>query len=461
VSRFSLAALSTAADASLETISSVELHWAIMRLETQTCLDKRLSVLSCYVKFLPAPGLLGVHAYLVGFALPSPWDFPLIILAISGVLAVNACLAPPVLLYTPLARSVFIFTAITGLQCVFSCDWRHSIRLSATLVPAALVFLLVARGSANMYEVRRLYCTLSVVAGGLAFALLGTAMASDERSPTLWVAQLGNPLLLVPNDCLLLAILTPLAFALLQRNGSQLRRMLAFLTLTASGAAIVFYQSRTALITLGCTLTYAAMLLRLRRGLVWTGVAVSLSLLVDAALGFPLTTKFAQFGEARLSLWWIAWSMFWDAPLVGHGPHTFGLLYRSYLHQTVLPEWLPRDAHSNVPWAHNLYLELLAEQGIVGFLSFMLLLADGMTVAWKTQRTATPETRPFIVGIFAGLVGLCVAAIFELTLLRQWVVILFLLFFGLISQLASLPHQSRDPPAERVLPMLSLPQEPN
>ena len=65
-----------------------------------------------------------------------------------------------------------------------------------------------------------------------------------------------------------------------------------------------------------------------------------------------------------------ALSMFVDAPILGHGPHTFGLFYLDYLHRLEIPAWISVDPRP-LSWAHNVYLQVLAEQGIVGALALV------------------------------------------------------------------------------------------
>ncbi|MGB9857719.1 MAG: O-antigen ligase family protein [Dictyoglomaceae bacterium] len=67
----------------------------------------------------------------------------------------------------------------------------------------------------------------------------------------------------------------------------------------------------------------------------------------------------------RIYIWKSAWKMFLDHPITGIGVGTFGLAYPSYK--------LPQSHIETTPFAHNLPLNLLAETGILGFLSFTIL----------------------------------------------------------------------------------------
>ena len=91
-------------------------------------------------------------------------------------------------------------------------------------------------------------------------------------------------------------------------------------------------------------------------------------LVVDGVMGFALTSKFTRVVDSRISLWLMAWEMFLHAPWLGQGPATFRVLYPLYLEIVPFPDWVVMDPWGGpVPWAHNLYLELLAERFDGGF----------------------------------------------------------------------------------------------
>jgi O-antigen ligase len=310
------------------------------------------------------------------------------------------------------------------------------VRLSASLLPAVLLFFVVAEHFDGTRDTRRLYLTFSAVGLGLASVLLWTAWRNGGVEPSGLVSDVGSPILLVPNDGTFLAVVAPLSLAVLSREHRGAVGVLTALSVLLSVCAVGILQSRVATLTMVASTTCAATLVWPRLGPACGLVILILVLLIDGFLGFPLVAKFSLILNMRIPLWLAAWAMFLDAPLLGHGPHTFVLLYRSYLRDLSLPTWLQVDTRV-VPWAHNLYLEVLAEQGIVGLVALGFLLVCGAVTAWKIQRTALGEARIFAAGALAGLVGLCGAAVFELSLLRQWVVIMIFTLLGVIAQLSS------------------------
>jgi O-antigen ligase len=224
---------------------------------------------------------------------------------------------------------------------------------------------------------------------------------------------------------------------LLHRDPRRIVRAIAALSIALSISAVLVVRSRVAALTMVGSLGCAAFLLRPRLGVAWgAGVAVAL-LGLDGLLGFPLVSKFSQVLDTRIAFWLVAWEMFLDAPLLGRGPRTFGLFYHAYLRELRLPDWLPVDP-GLVPWAHNLYVEGLAEQGLIGLAGLLLVLWAGLRLAWGVH-AAGAETGVLGSGALAGLLGFCIAGALELTLLRLWVVTVLFLLLGVIARLSTIP----------------------
>lgn len=73
--------------------------------------------------------------------------------------------------------------------------------------------------------------------------------------------------------------------------------------------------------------------------------------------------------NARLQIWQASWLMIKDNPISGIGLNNFEQIYREYIPKVAFPplEWL-------VPHAHNLYLSFWLEIGIIGLVSFIVLM---------------------------------------------------------------------------------------
>lgn len=100
----------------------------------------------------------------------------------------------------------------------------------------------------------------------------------------------------------------------------------------------------------------------------------------------------------RLAHWQAAVAMWADRPWLGQGPGHYEAAYGRYR----LNRWAAPLGH-----AHNYYLHALAETGLAGLVTFLLLL--GATVAYALRAALTPRTwlaarlAPGVVGVLAAL----------------------------------------------------------
>ena len=250
-------------------------------------------------------------------------------------------------------------------------------------------------------------------------------------------------MLVVPNDCHLLALLTPFSLVLAERNPRSGLGLLAISSIAVSAAAILALGSRGGVLTLVACLALTGAFLRPRLGLVLGGASLGVLALGDAALGFPVLSKFTHVVDTRVSLWILAWEMFLDAPWLGHGPHTYRLLYPAYLEAANFPEWVRLDPWGTaVPWAHNLYLELLAERGILGFLSFFSVIGTSFVYLGLALRAQDSQIAGLAAGAGGALGGFLLSGVFEASLIRIWAVILLFSVWGVVAQLAMLMEEA-------------------
>src|SRR5262249_2331764 len=110
---------------------------------------------------------------------------------------------------------------------------------------------------------------------------------------------------------------------------------------------------------------------------------------------------------SRLGHWMVAAQMWAESPWVGKGPFTFVDHYLRYLDRMTLPFGVPKEQRY-IPWPHSLYLEQLAERGVIGAAAFAL----PMIVAW---RRGTRRTRAAVVAFLA-------MGVMDLSLIKPWVI---------------------------------------
>lgn len=127
----------------------------------------------------------------------------------------------------------------------------------------------------------------------------------------------------------------------------------------------------------------------------------ALALAAFGALGFLSSSEsrpswlFRGSLSPREDAWDSALEMFGDYPLLGAGPHTFGLLYPE-----VSGRFLVHTQH-----AHNAFLQVAVDAGIVGLLALTFAIAVVGWMLWRTWRAGSLEQRLVAVACAAGLIG--------------------------------------------------------
>lgn len=222
---------------------------------------------------------------------------------------------------------------------------------------------------------------------------------------------------------ILLVMLVPMVVDRLIHERSGRLRRLAGMALLCVLAAIVFTYSRGAIVALAAVGLMLVVWLKLR----WVVVVGAMALLV---LPFVLPRDYLERastfsevigimrGEAprdsairgRLSEVTSAAMMFGDAPLLGVGYGNFELHYPRYARELAL------DARRTERQAHNLYLEVAAETGIVGLAAFAGLLGYAVTGAGRARRRAAEsgdmDIARLVTGFEIGLLGYLVGSLF-------------------------------------------------
>ena len=131
----------------------------------------------------------------------------------------------------------------------------------------------------------------------------------------------------------------------------------------------------------------------------------------------------------RPMIWQAAINMIKAHPIVGVGTNTFVRVYAKYC---LFTDPFGRDPLG--PYAHNQYLHLTAELGIVGLTVFaLLLLVVGRTVArGLALRSNAPAQAMVNIGLGAGLIGYLIAGLFESSLFHARGSVMFWFMIGLL-----------------------------
>lgn len=132
--------------------------------------------------------------------------------------------------------------------------------------------------------------------------------------------------------------------------------------------------------------------------------------------------------QDRLAMWQSAFRMIGDRPVLGQGVNTF---MANYLEYWVGGERSPR-------YAHNCYLQMGAETGLVGLWVFLSFLWSVVGLWWSAVRQRLDgSTGVLLLGLMAGLVAFLIQAAVDTNFYSLRQAFLFWTFAGIATGLAA------------------------
>lgn len=295
----------------------------------------------------------------------------------------------------------------------------------------------------------------------LAFSALVLSLAWQQNFTWLRPVEGGSPFGTFVNRnhfAGYMELLLPLPVALLVTHRATLENRVFYVFVAVMmGLALCFSLSRGGLISLCAQMIFLVSLnaqmriaaqqttarLRLLR---WGGVgAVALLIMAGViAMGAdPIIFRIAgsDFETDRGAIWADSWRIFQAHPLMGAGLGTFA---------TSFPQHAPDNGFDIAGEAHNDYLQVLTDTGLIGggvLLWFLFLL---VRVISQSLKTGTPQQAALALGCATGLFGLLVHSLFDFNLQLLSHALLFLLFTAVCSNLALAVKQT---------PLIPIPQE--
>jgi O-antigen ligase len=333
---------------------------------------------------------------------------------------------------------VLPFLAVMLLAAARAPDWGVATAVLSFQLPGLVLFIIMLRRPdipvrhwMVAFTLFSAAICLSVIVGWVRVRL-GARLPVLVETPEGALLYANDLLLIVPNDICVAAILLAFPLALLASGtASRATRGLALATIGLTALAMAILRTRTGVMV---ALTELAVVTVIWPRIVLWALAAGLLLAAsDQLIGSHTIEKLIHANSTdnhgvagRLGLWVSAWDMFRTAPLLGHGAQSFGPQHGVYL-----PPWSPRFPERHVMWAHSLYLETLAEQGLAGIAALTILFWHPLCQSWTgvLRFRGSSIQRVRLVCAFAGLAGFLVAAGLEVSFIRRWAAVAM---FGLI-----------------------------
>jgi O-antigen ligase len=282
-------------------------------------------------------------------------------------------------------------------------------------VPNAMLFLIVF--AAIRTREQALWLVGAFVVGALVSAAYGLAVPTDPAADGRLSGGVGN----ANETAAALVAGTALAGALVAAlRGQPLLRLGALIAVPFCLVGILLTLSRGGLVALAAALVAAVVVAGRWRPLAIAVVATAGVMVVGyfVALAPPearerVTT--IQGGTGREDIWKVGWRMVEAEPVRGIGAGNFP---NTSVHYLLEPGVIARsDFIVDTPKvAHNMYLEVLAENGVIGLALFLTILGFSLTCCLRAVRefrdAGDRELEIVARALFVALVGLLAANFF-------------------------------------------------
>ncbi len=293
---------------------------------------------------------------------------------------------------------------------------KDSFRLAIWTLLAVGIFL------GTLSVIQFVFGTYSNDYGGYANAVLSNISGQTDDY------RLGGPVGDPNYYAQMMLVLVPLALDRLWNERQMIMRFFATWALSVCSFTVLLTYSRGGFISL--VIVVASMLFIFHRGQLRYLIIVAVAVLLLANFLPPqfskrisTLTELLPWGASstggaaqdlslrgRSSEALVALQMFADHPILGVGLGNYPLLYQEYARHVGL------EFRSEVRQAHDLYLEIASETGLLGLFSFMLFISGMFTSMWKAQKSLARKGLTSVSNMVAahafGLLGFLISAIF-------------------------------------------------
>jgi O-antigen ligase len=304
---------------------------------------------------------------------------------------------------TRLNRLTFLFGAVV-ITCTYCFNHTSvsSLRACSELAAALCLFFTVGgwiQTRAEVMTILRIVLTSSILVSAFGFYQAIIQNYSDFYVwlyPNLldnlepWTGRISSVLNYSNSLAGFLNLILPISLGLLLIRSNPRDRLLAGIALGCGAVALVLTASRGGFASFLAELILAA--IYLARQATSTRKWLLIAGMVTAALGLILFFGFIrtpwleedQSAAMRLLFWGFAATLFFSSPIVGVGYGNFRDLYD-------IPGIAP-----GIFDVHNIYLQLLAETGLVGFIAFFFMVIHVIRKCVRTLKTRSQDLKSII-----------------------------------------------------------------
>lgn len=224
------------------------------------------------------------------------------------------------------------------------------------------------------------------------------------------ISTLGNENFLASHLALTILITIGFFWRFLRNNKSLLKQSillgLGIAIVLIFGTALYFTNSRGAGLGLGAGLLSFAVIAFVPQGRRFI-VTIIIVLGIIALISMPICIEFTQKqlqGDVRPAIWESTLSMIGAKPLLGWGKGAYFIFYPQF---RIIDYWLTRSPTNLTGHAHNEFLQILSETGIIGLIIFISLILSILRIGIKKVNTCKSYSlRYLIIGMISGTICL-------------------------------------------------------
>lgn len=335
---------------------------------------------------------------------------------------------------TPLDIPVVVFMAVLFISTVTSFAPASSIKIFMVYIVFVAGYFAITNAIKDLRTlipvlVLMLIAAFGVSAYGIYQHIFGFAEGTTwtdtdmfEDIATRVVSTFDNPNVL--GEYLLLLIPLGAAMFLAVKNGFA---KLGHLAITAAlGVCMIYTYSRGNWV--GLIFAFFVFIMFYDTRFVWLGVIALLA--APFVVSQSVITRFTSIGDTkdtstsyRVYIWMGTFNMLKDYWLcgIGLGSDAFNIIYPHYSYASIV-----------APHSHNLYLQLLVENGILGLISFLVIIvAYYRTVISNITKQKRSLCKAVITALAAGVFGYLVQGMFDNVWYNYRVFYMFFAVLGL------------------------------
>ena len=337
---------------------------------------------------------------------PSDW-FPVLqparLALVLSVLSIGCLILQRMLGNRPLwfgwrTAALVIYVGTAALSPMWSFNPANSVQAALEVVKHLLFFLVVTNTATTPSRIRTallIFACAAIVPGLGTYIHYANGELLVEGFRGRWYGVMADP----NHDAMALVGAVPILLAFVVSGDKLWQRILSLAAVGGCFLGIVATHSRGGTVGLGVGVLAWALLSKRKAIAIGAAMVAAVGLLVFAPASFWARNEtIAGYAEdesvhGRVQAWHVAGRAISEHPVLGIGEQAF---------LTAWDHYAPLDAGANRYVAHNLFIEVFAELGLVGLFGMLSFLGISMWSAWKARHGVLGvEAR----GVLAAILG--------------------------------------------------------